>query len=283
MRAGSRWLNPPGFAAHIMGVLNCTPDSFSDGGAYIDHDAAVRHARAMCEAGAAIIDVGGESTRPGARPVSLEDELARVMPVIEVLAGQGVTVSVDTSKPQVMRQALAAGAAMVNDVTALRGGEESLAVVAESGADVCLMHMRGEPASMQDSPYYEDVIGEIEAFFRQRVEACLKAGISESAIILDPGIGFGKRLQDNLAIIAQLHRFKSLGFPLLLGVSRKSFLGAITGSGPIERELETAAAVTACVLRGADILRVHDVAAQSRAIRVASEIRRALPPGQMIP
>jgi len=279
MAAGSRWHSRKDGNAWIMGVLNCTPDSFSDGGQFLDTQRALRHARAMLDAGADIIDVGGESTRPGAKPVCLEVEIERVIPVVEALAGEGFKVSIDTSKAQLMRQALAAGAAMVNDVTALRGDEKALDVVAVSGADVCLMHMQGKPRSMQENPLYEDVVAEVEAFFHQRVEACLRAGVRESAIILDPGIGFGKRQQDNLDLIAALPRFKKLGFPLLLGVSRKSFLGAITGAQANDREFETSAAVTACVLSGADILRVHDVPAQVRAIKVASAIRQALPTG----
>jgi len=279
MTAASRWHKPPGGSAWIMGVLNCTPDSFSDGGRFTTAEAARRHARAMVDAGSDIIDVGGESTRPGAEPVSLSEEIARVIPVVEALAGEGLKVSIDTSKSEVMRQALAAGAVMINDVTALRGDERALQAVAESGADVCLMHMLGEPRSMQENPCYEDVVGEVEAFFERRLEACLHAGVRESSIILDPGIGFGKRLQDNLALIAALPRFKKLGLPLLLGVSRKSFLGAITGAQADDREFETSAAVTACVLGGADILRVHDVPTQVRAIKVASAIRQALPTG----
>ncbi|MDX8411062.1 MAG: dihydropteroate synthase [Mariprofundaceae bacterium] len=279
MVAASRWHVRQDGNAWIMGVLNCTPDSFSDGGKFTDAGAALRHARAMIDADADIIDVGGESTRPGATPVSVDDEIERVIPVVAALAGEGFRVSIDTSKAELMRQALAAGAVMVNDVTALRGDEQALAVVADSGADVCLMHMQGEPRSMQETPCYDDVVGEVEAFFHQRLEACLRAGIGESSIILDPGIGFGKRQQDNLALIAGLPRFKAMGFPLLLGVSRKSFLGAVTGASAQAREFETAAAVTACVLGGADILRVHDVPAQVRAIRVASAIRQALPAG----
>jgi len=279
----SRWLNPPGGDVCIMGVLNCTPDSFSDGGRYSDLETALQHARVMIDAGADIIDVGGESTRPGSSPVSLQDEIERVIPVVETLAGEGFSVSIDTSKSEVMRLALEAGAVMANDVTALRGDDRALQVVAESGADVCLMHMLGEPRCMQDDPYYEDVVAEVEAFFQQRVELCLRAGIRASSIVLDPGIGFGKRQQDNLDLIAALPRFKKLGFPLLLGVSRKSFLGRITSAPTQDREFETAAAVTACVLGGADILRVHDVPAQARAIGVASAIRQSLQSGQIIP
>jgi len=263
-----------------MGVLNCTPDSFSDGGQFvrerIDVDAALTHALMMHQQGAAIIDVGGESTRPGSKPVALEEELARVIPVIRGLAEKGLTVSVDTTKAEVMRQAIEAGAAMVNDVTALTGDVRSLEVVAAGGVDVCLMHMQGQPETMQSSPDYRDVIGEVLGYLEERVEAAIRAGIAESSILIDPGIGFGKRLEDNLALIAGLQRFReALGLPILMGVSRKSFLGMLTGSEVEDRELETAAAVTACILNGCDVVRVHNVAGQRRAAIVASVLRDA--------
>ncbi len=259
-----------------MGVLNCTPDSFSDGGLFEDVDRAAEYARSMRRDGAAIIDVGGESTRPGSRPVSVEEELRRVMPVVHVLAGEGFFISVDTSKPEVMRQALAAGARMINDVRALSGDPDGMAVVAEAGCDVCLMHMRGTPESMQDHPQYRDVVAEVGDFFQRRVDACLRAGIEESRILLDPGIGFGKRLEDNLLLLASIPRYRRLGFPVLVGVSRKSFLEALTGAPAGNREIETAAAVSACVLSGVDMLRVHDVSRQARAIKVASAIQTAM-------
>jgi dihydropteroate synthase len=288
----SKWLRPEGERAWIMGVLNCTPDSFSDGGKFaeesagpavdqatcetINVDAAVRHALAMHERGAAIIDVGGESTRPGSALVPLAEELKRVIPVIQALAARGLMISIDTTKAEVMRQAIAAGASMVNDVTALRGDPESLSVVAETGVDVCLMHMQGTPETMQKSPVYRNVMDEVALFFESRIEACLKAGISGASLLLDPGIGFGKRLEDNLALIANVELLKQrFGLPLLMGISRKSFLGEITGSDVDSREVETAAAVSIAVFAGSDLLRVHDVDTQRRAVDVASALRDA--------
>jgi len=200
-----------------------------------------------------------------------------VIPVVEALSAKGIRTSVDTSKAPVMRRAIAAGASMVNDVTALTGDPESLAVVADAGVDVCLMHMRGVPADMQRHTSYEDVAGEVEDFFIERVEACLKAGVRKASIMLDPGIGFGKRLEDNLALIAAIPRFGRMGFPVLMGVSRKSFLGALTGAPVNDREIETAAAIALCIRAGADMVRVHDVTSQSKAVRVASAMRHALP------
>lgn len=269
----SRWLLPAGGCAWMMGVLNCTPNSFSDGGRYIDVDTAIRHGLDMWQADAAIIDVGGESTRPGSVPVSQAEELDRVIPVVKALAAEGIYISIDTSKAEVMRQAIQAGAQMVNDVTALRGDEASLGIVADSGVDVCLMHMQGTPETMQNQPQYTDVMSEVVAFFEQRIDACLKSGIRESAIVLDPGIGFGKRLEDNLALLARLPSLKELGFPLLVGVSRKSFLGAVSGADVDDREIETAAAVAIATYSGADVLRVHDIDRQKRAIKVASAMR----------
>jgi len=275
----SNWVAPTDGDAWIMGVLNCTPDSFSDGGMHVVLDEAIRHAESMWGAGAALIDVGGESTRPGAGAVAETEELARVIPVIEALSAKGIKTSVDTSKAEVMRRAIAAGALMVNDVTALQGDPASLAVVAEGGVDVCLMHMRGTPVTMQRHISYQDVVQEVEEFFKRRVEACLAAGVKASSIMLDPGIGFGKRVEDNLALIAAISRFRRLGFPILTGVSRKSFLGRLTGAPVHNREIETAAAVAVCVFAGADMVRVHDVPAQGRAGRIASAVRRSLPGG----
>jgi len=276
MRA-SRWCLPADGDVRMMGVLNCTPDSFSDGGVHAHLDDAVRHAERMWKAGAAMIDVGGESTRPGSEAVPESEELARVIPVIEVLCDRQMRVSVDTSKAEVMRQAIMAGACMVNDVTALGGDDASLDVVAEAGVDVCLMHMRGTLATMQNHVHYNDVVDEVEAFLTARVEACAAAGIREDTLLLDPGIGFGKQMEDNLALIAAIPRFKKLGFPVLMGVSRKSFLGALTGAAAEDREMETAAAVAACIYAGADIVRVHDIARQGRVVKTASAIRRFLP------
>jgi len=263
-----------------MGVLNCTPDSFSDGGRFVDEkidaEAALNCALALVGQGADIIDVGGESTRPGAEPVALDDELARVVPVIGALSRHEVTISIDTTKAAVMHRAIEAGATLVNDVTALTGDPESISVVADAGVDVCLMHMQGTPQTMQDRPVYRDVVEDVLRYLEERVKVCIQAGISESSILIDPGIGFGKRLEDNLALIAGLERFKEqLGLPVLMGVSRKSFLGALTGAGVDNRELETVAAITASILNGCDIVRVHDVGAQKKGVIVASALRDA--------
>jgi dihydropteroate synthase len=278
--SSSAWHKASGQSAKIMGVLNCTPDSFSDGGQFVrdvvDVGSAVRHAVLMRDQGAAIIDVGGESTRPGSMPVSVGEELVRVIPVIQALVSHDVTISIDTKKAEVMRQAIDAGASMVNDVTALSGDKESFAVVADRGVDVCLMHMQGVPETMQQRPDYHDVVDEVCSYLEARVEACLKAGISEASIVIDPGIGFGKRLEDNLALIANIETFKKrFGLPLLMGVSRKSFLGTLTGADVDSRELETAAAVSICAFAGADLLRVHDVESQCKAVAVGSALRDA--------
>jgi len=257
----------------IMGVLNCTPDSFSDGGDFFSVDAAIAHGIEMHEQGANIIDVGGESTRPGAAAVSEQQELERVVPVIRALAAHGCTLSVDTMKAAVMRQAVASGARIINDVSALSFDPESLQVAAQAGTDVCLMHMQGEPETMQRQPEYNDVVQEVSVFFSRRIDACFQAGIQASSIMLDPGIGFGKRLEDNLALIRATAHFKAtFDMPLLLGLSRKSFLGQLTGSPVEDRELETATAGAMAIACGVDILRVHDVAQQKRAIRVASAL-----------
>ncbi|OIO74244.1 MAG: dihydropteroate synthase [Zetaproteobacteria bacterium CG1_02_53_45] len=273
----SRWFRPRSADNRgdvwIMGVLNCTPDSFSDGGSFINVEAAVSHGLAMWKQGARLIDVGGESTRPGAAQVPLAEELERVIPVVRQLTGLGCAVSIDTMKAEVMRQAIAAGAVMVNDVSALDHEPESLAVVAQSGVDVCLMHMQGNPQTMQQRPQYDHVVDEVAAFFTERIELALAAGIKQSSILLDPGIGFGKRLEDNLTLIRSLDVFKTrFGMPVLLGVSRKSFLGLLTGCGVEDREIETAVAGAIGIAHGADILRVHDVEVQQRAIRVASAL-----------
>ncbi len=269
----SRWHRPADDDAWIMGVLNCTPDSFSDDGNFVDVEQAVAYGLEMVSAGAAIIDVGGESTKPGAKSVSLEEEIERVIPVVYGLAAAGCTVSIDSMKGEVMRQAVDAGAAMVNDVSALTYDPESIGVVADGGVDVCLMHMQGVPETMQQAPAYTDVVDEVSGYFEERVEACLQGGISESSILLDPGIGFGKRLEDNLALIKATADFKRrFSMPLLLGLSRKSFIGQLTGSPVGDREVETAVADTIGISLGADIVRVHDVALQSRAVHVASAL-----------
>ncbi len=269
----SRWHRPAGGDAWIMGVLNCTPDSFSDGGLHADAERAVAHGLAMWRDGAALIDVGGESTRPGAAAVPEDEELARVLPVVRALAAAGCRVSIDTRKAAVMRAAVAAGACMINDVSALRHDPASLEVAAGCDADVCLMHMLGTPETMQRDPRYRDVLDEVCAFFDERIRACVAAGIAEDRLLLDPGIGFGKRLEHNLALIAGIDRLKArFGLPVLLGLSRKSFIGEVTGAPVGDRELETAVADAIGIVRGADIVRVHDVALQRRAVRLASRL-----------
>ena len=262
-----------------MGVLNVTPDSFSDGGRYADLAAAVARGVAMVEEGAAIIDVGGESTRPGAAAVSVQEELARVIPVIEQLAARvAVPISVDTSKPAVMSAAIAAGASLVNDVRALRE-PGALDAVARTGAAVCLMHMQGEPRTMQASPAYEDVVAEVRRFLAGRVEACVAAGIARERICVDPGIGFGKLPEHNLALLAGLGRLADPAIPVLVGVSRKSLIGIITGRPAAERLAGSVAFAALAASRGAAIIRAHDVAATVDAVKVASALRRAEPGG----
>jgi len=272
----SQWLRETGQDVWMMGVLNCTPDSFSDGGSYVHIDAALEHGLQMWNDGAAIIDVGGESTRPGAALVSVEEELQRVMPVVRALTEAGCKVSIDTRKAEVMRQAVEAGACMINDVSALLFDQASLKVAADAQVDVCLMHMQGSPETMQKSPQYDDVLADVVAFFEQRIECCVKAGIPTSSLLLDPGIGFGKRLEDNLYLIANLDVLKkTFSLPVLLGVSRKSFLGMLTGSEVEHRELETALAGGVGVLQGADGVRVHDVKSQRKACLLASSLADA--------
>ena len=250
-----------------MGIVNVTPDSFSDGGRLGDAQAAIRHALKLQEAGADILDVGGESTRPGAAAVPADEEMRRVLPVIEALASRGCVVSVDTMKPEVMQAALDAGAAMVNDVMALRA-PGALDAVAASDAAVCLMHMQGEPQSMQQSPSYADVVGEVKRFLQDRVAACEVAGIGRERLVIDPGFGFGKTLEHNLALLSHLNRLADLGLPVLAGLSRKSILGTLTGRSVDEREFAGIAAHLAAVMRGARLLRVHNVAAMRDALAI---------------
>jgi dihydropteroate synthase len=263
----------------VMGILNVTPDSFSDGGKFIDVSRATEHALRMIEQGAGMIDVGGESTRPGAADVSEEEEIRRVVPVIEALATRSsIPISIDTSKAAVMSAAVAAGASFINDVRALRE-PGALEAVARTDAAVCLMHMQGQPRTMQHEPHYNDVVGEVTAFLEQRVEACLAAGIARDRLVLDPGIGFGKRLEHNLALLAHLPQLGRPGFnaglPLLVGVSRKSMFQTLLGR-PVEQRLAGGLAVgTAAVLAGAAILRVHDVAETVDAVKVAQALRAA--------
>ncbi len=255
-----------------MGVLNCTPDSFSDGST-LGLDELVRKAKRLVAQGADIIDVGGESTRPNAVPVAEAEELRRVMPVIQALVQAGITVSVDSMKAEVMRQAIEAGVSLVNDVSALRFDDASMDVVAASGVDVCLMHMQGTPQTMQHNPRYDDVVSEVLSFFEQRIEACIEVGIQTSSIILDPGIGFGKRLSDNLQLIVNIDRIKqTFGLPVLLGVSRKSFLASMTQADIHNREVETAVASAIGIFCGADMIRVHDCLAHHKTATVAAQL-----------
>jgi len=256
----------------VMGILNVTPDSFSDGGRFRDRDAALRQADAMLAEGAGILDVGGESTRPGAAEVGVAEELDRVLPVIEALRQQtDVPVSIDTSKPDVMREAVGAGAALINDVRALRA-PGALAAAADVGAAVCLMHMQGEPRTMQREPTYDDVVRDVTGFLRERLEACELAGIDRERVMLDPGFGFGKTHAHNVALLANLRELAALGRPVLVGLSRKSTLGALTGRDTADRLAASIAAATAAVLNGATIIRAHDVAATVDAVRIARAI-----------
>jgi len=263
----------------VMGVLNVTPDSFSDGGHYLDVAAAVQRGVAMAGEGAAIIDVGGESSRPGAVDVDVDEELARVIPVIEQLVARvPIPISIDTSKPEVMRAAIAAGASLVNDVRALRD-PGALQAVAGTGAAVCLMHMQGEPRTMQVAPAYDDVVAEVRRFLAVRIDACRAAGIGPERICVDPGIGFGKRPEHNLALLAAIDRLAEPSIPVLVGVSRKSLVGIITGRPPEGRLAGSVAFAALAVMRGAAIIRAHDVAETVDAVKVASALRRALPGG----
>ncbi len=258
-----------------MGILNVTPDSFSDGGTFTLVESAVRHALQMIDDGARIIDVGGESTRPGAADVSEEEEIRRVVPVIEALALRtSVIISIDTSKAAVMSAAVAAGAGLINDVRALRE-PGAIDAAARTDAAVCLMHMQGQPRTMQHEPRYADVVAEVRSFLEERVSACETAGIGRERLVLDPGIGFGKRLEHNLALLAHLPELARAGLPLLVGVSRKSMFQTLLGR-PVEERLAGGVAVaTAAALAGAGILRVHDVAETIDALKVAQALRAA--------
>ena len=256
----------------VMGVLNVTPDSFSDGGRFSTPGSALSHARQMIEEGAAIIDVGGESTRPGAAPATLEEELTRVVPVIEALRKQsGIFISVDTSKPEVMRAATAAGADIINDVCALTM-PGALSAAHETRAGVCLMHMKGEPRTMQLAPHYDDAVAEVSAWLAARVAACREAGIDAARLAVDPGFGFGKRVVDNLALLKHLSLFQKLGVTLAVGLSRKSMLATLTGRKVGDRTAGSVALAAIAVLNGARIVRAHDVAATVDAIRVADAV-----------
>jgi len=259
----------------VMGILNVTPDSFSDGGLFVSVDAALQQARQMVAEGAAIIDVGGESTRPGATAVSQQEELDRVAPVIEAIARElPVIVSVDTSKAQVMREAVVLGAGLINDVRALRE-PGALQAVSDAGVPVCLMHMVGDPRSMQEDPHYADVVDDIKLFLRGRIHACEEAGIPASCLLIDPGFGFGKRVVHNLLIIQRLREFLSLDKPLLIGVSRKSTIGAVLDRAADERLPGSLALATMACQQGAHIIRAHDVAATVDVVKMCHAVRTA--------
>ena len=264
-----------GDRTHVMGILNVTPDSFSDGGCYLDVQRAVAHTRLMVEEGATLVDVGGESSRPGASPVSIAEELARVLPVIRAIVDTvDVLISVDTYKAEVARQALAAGAHLVNDITALRGDTAMASVVASMEAGLILMHMKGTPRTMQQAPHYDDVVSEVRASLAASVRTAEEQGVSAERIIIDPGIGFGKTSEHNLELLKRLSEFRSLNKPLLIGTSRKSFIGNILGLPTSERVEGTAATVCWAIAQGADIVRVHDVKANVRAALMTDALYR---------
>jgi dihydropteroate synthase len=263
-----------GIRTHIMGVLNVTPDSFSDGGLYLDTDKAVERALEIEEEGADIIDIGGESTRPGALPISPEEELSRVIPVIERLSSRlKIPISIDTYKAQVAREAIEAGASIINDISGLRFDPEMASVAAQYDVPLIIMHIKGTPRDMQINPVYQDIIGEIFEFLHDGISIALKAGVYEDKIIIDPGIGFGKTFEHNLEIINRLDEFRSLGRPILFGPSRKSFIGKILDLPADDRLEGTAAAVAIGIIKGADIVRVHDVRSMVRVARVADAIK----------
>ena len=253
-----------------MGVVNVTPDSFSDGGEFFAADAAVAHCRDLLDQGADILDIGGESTRPGAQPVEADEEIRRVLPVIEGAAAMGARISIDTTKVEVARAAMEAGASIVNDVSSFRFEPALAGLVADAGVDCCLMHMLGEPRTMQDDPRYDDVVADVKAFLEERIEFAVDAGVAEERIWIDPGIGFGKTLEHNLEILRRLDEIVALGRPVVVGTSRKSFLGKLTGKPEKERLPGTIATNVLALARGAQIFRVHDVAEVAEALAVAA-------------
>jgi dihydropteroate synthase len=262
----------------VMGILNVTPDSFSDGGRFFSAGDALSQGLAMVREGAAIIDIGGESTRPGSDTVPLDEELRRVLPVLDALHERiGVPISVDTVKAEVVRRALAAGASLINDVSALRMDEEMVEVVAEAGCPICLMHMQGQPKTMQDEPHYENVVDEVLRFLEERMVFALEHGVREDQLMIDPGIGFGKTVDHNLSLLRHLDRFVELGRPVVLGASRKRFLGAVLGAEPGDRVIGTVATTVVGLLAGAHVFRVHDVGPNFEALRVGLAVLEGAP------
>jgi len=266
-----------GSRTHIMGILNVTPDSFSDGGHYADAARALTHARAMAAAGADIIDIGGESTRPGAAPVAEEEELRRIIPLIERLSAElAVPISVDTYKSSVAKKAIVAGAGIVNDISGLRFSPDMANVVADSGAAVVIMHIKGTPRDMQQNPVYDDIIGEVMAYFEEGIEIAVKAGVDREKIFIDPGIGFGKTLEHNLALLDRLDQFQALGRPIVLGTSRKKFIGTVLHvPAPEQRVDGTAATVALGIERGARVVRIHDVGRMAQVAKMTDAIMKA--------
>ncbi len=262
---------------HVMGILNVTPDSFSDGGLYLDKERAIDHGLRMVEDGADMIDIGGESTRPGSEPVSLEEELNRTIPIVEAISQRvNVPISIDTYKAEVARRALDAGATMVNDISGLRFDPEMARLVADKEVPVVIMHRQGTPKEMQINPVYDDLISEVIAYLQESIHIAKKAGIKEDRIIVDPGIGFGKTMEHNLKIIKNLKRLKEVRRPILIGTSRKSFIGHILGNVPPgERLFGTASTIAIAILNGADMIRVHDVKEMTEVVKLADAVKRA--------
>lgn len=258
----------------IMGILNLTPDSFSDGGLFINKDVALKHVSQMINDGAQIIDVGGESTRPGAKEISVDEECQRVLPIIKAIRTvSDIPISIDTSKTEVMQQAISSGASMINDVNGLRA-EGAVALVAKLNVPVCIMHMQGLPRTMQHTPLYKDVVEEVKDFLKQRIDACVKAGIKKNNIIIDPGFGFGKTLEHNLTLFKHLAEFEELDVPLLVGVSRKSMIGSVLNDAPVDERLYGSVALaTLAAWMNANILRVHDVKATADAVKLCQAVK----------
>ena len=257
----------------VMGIVNITPDSFSDGGKFLAANAAVDHGLQLIEEGADILDIGGESTRPGAEPVNIDEELRRVLPIIQAMQGKNVPISIDTMKPEVMKAAIQAGVSMVNDVNAFRA-DGALEVCAESNVGVCLMHMQGSPRTMQLEPSYSDVVAEVKTFLLDRAQACERAGIARGRIVIDPGFGFGKNREHNLTLLRRLKEFRELGYAVLAGLSRKSVLGKITGQEVVSRVPASVAAALLAAQNGAQIVRVHDVRATKDALAILHAVNQ---------